>query len=357
MKKRVGVAISGGVDSAVATLLLKKEFEVIGFTMYLGIDRFKDENFLRFKSHTIEDAKKICEKLEIPHYILDLSKELEEMVIKKFISEYLKARTPNPCIECNRFVKFGVFLEKVLSKGCDFFATGHYAKVEKIGNGFLLKKAKDKSRDQTYFLYSISKEKFKHIIFPLANFTKERVRKIAQKYQLPVDLKSQSQDICFIPHRDYRKFISERVKDIKPGSILDLKGNFLGMHKGIVFYTVGQKEGLGINTDKPLYVVNMDAEKNQIIVGEREFLRAKGLIANRINILTSRLPSEAEAKIRYSHQPAKCKVSLENEKLKIIFYEEQEAITPGQSVVLYQKDVVIGGGIIEEVLNEYSERN
>lgn len=344
MKKRVGVAISGGIDSAVAAFLLKKAgFEVVGFTMYLGINNFK--------SHSIEDAKKVCEKLEIPHYVLDLSNELEEIVIKRFINEYLEAKTPNPCVECNRFIKFGVFLERVLSAGCDFFATGHYAKIKKVGDDFLLKKSKDKTRDQTYFLYSIDKEKFKYIIFPLGNFTKERVKKIAQKYKLCENLNSESRDICFVPQGDYRKFILERVKEIKPGPIFDLEGNFLGMHKGIVFYTVGQKEGLGLRTNKPLYVINIDAKKNQIIVGEREFLKAEGLVAGRVNILVKRLPPEAEAKIRYSHKPAKCRVFLENGKLKIIFYEKQEAITPGQSVVLYQKDVVIGGGIIEEVLN------
>jgi len=358
MKKKVMVAMSGGVDSSVASLLLKQAgFEVVGVTMCLGVKAGDSDKPRCCGLEAIEDAKRVCDKLGIPHYVMDFSEDLEEKVIDKFISEYIKGRTPNPCIECNRFLKFDVLLRKALSLGFNYLATGHYAGIEQNNGSFILKKARDKNKDQSYFLYPIKKERLKSILFPLFRFTKAQVRRIAQKAGLAVAAKPESQDICFVAKKDYRKFIEARIKKIKPGPILDLKKRVLGRHKGICFYTIGQREGLGISWRKPLYVISIDVTKNQIIVGERESLKAKSLVAGNLNFLIDELPEEnIFAKIRYGHKPARCKIKLSGNKLKVDFIRGQEAITPGQSVVLYHRDTVLGGGVIEEVVGYEDSR-
>ena len=349
MNKKVLVAMSGGVDSSVAAYLLKNSgYNVTGATMCLGI-KTCDEKVRCCGPEAINDARKVCHRLDIPHYTLDFSKDLEEKVISKFISEYLKGRTPNPCVDCNRFLKFGVLLEKAIVMGFDFLATGHYARIEEINGKILLRKGKDKAKDQSYFLYPIKKERFKSILFPLAELTKEDVREIARKVDLPVATKPQSQDVCFIQD-DYRKFILRRAGNIKPGPIVDLDGNILGEHRGLFFYTVGQREKLGISNSTPLYVVSVDAKRNQVIVGEKKDLQAKGLVASNLNLFVDELPQEIFAKIRYTPRETKCRVSQQGSKAKVIFEEKQEAITPGQSVVFYDNDIVLGGGTIEEVI-------
>ncbi|MCM8771333.1 MAG: tRNA 2-thiouridine(34) synthase MnmA, partial [Candidatus Omnitrophica bacterium] len=268
MVKKVLVAMSGGVDSSVATLLLKETgYDATGVTMCLGV-KSHDGKARCCGPQAIDDAKKVCHKLGIHHYVMDFSKELEEKVVSRFVSEYLKGKTPNPCVDCNRFLKFGLLLRKAIGMGFDFLATGHYAKIEKNNGKLVLKKAKDKSKDQSYFLYPIQKETLNLILFPLAGLTKQEVRQIAKRANLPVADKPQSQDICFIQD-DYRKFILERVSNIKPGPIVDLDGNIRGMHRGLFFYTVGQREKLGISNSTPLYVVSVDGSKNQVIVGEK----------------------------------------------------------------------------------------
>jgi tRNA-specific 2-thiouridylase len=350
MKERVLVAMSGGVDSSISAFLLKeKGYDVYGITMCFGVKDIKDEKPRCCGPQAIEDAKRVCDKLKISHYVMDFSKELEEKVIDNFISQYLKGRTPNPCVECNKFIKFGSLLEKALSLDFNFLATGHYAKIEKSNGNYFLKKARDKKKDQSYFLYPIKKEFLKYILFPLADLTKEEVRELAEKINLSVYNKPQSQDICFIPDRNYRKFLEKRIKT-KPGPILDLRGNILGEHKGIFSYTIGQREGLGISFGEPLYVIEIKPEENQIIVGERKDLRAGGLVTGEINILVENLPKETYAKIRYTSKEAKCYLEKSDGKIKIIFEKEQSAVTPGQSAVLYNKDLVLGGGIIEEVI-------
>jgi len=350
MAKRVLVAMSGGIDSSVAAFLLQQRgFDVAGVTMYLNI---KTSNKKRqcCSEQAIDEAKNVCSTLGISHYVMDFSSELEEKVIAKFISEYLKGRTPNPCIECNRFLKFGLLLKKAKVLGFDFLATGHYAGIEEENGKFVLKKAKDKRKDQSYFLYPIKKETLGSILFPLARLTKEKVRQIARRANLPTTNKPQSQDICFVSQGDYREFIRERVGEIKWGEIVDLKGNICGRHKGIPFYTIGQREKIGLTSKEPLYVVSIDGEKNQIVVGRKENLIAKGLIAGNLNLLVDNLPEDTSAKVRYTHKEGKCKIFLEGEKAKVIFKETQEAITPGQSVVFYTGEIILGGGIIERVI-------
>jgi len=348
--KRVLAAMSGGVDSSVAAFLLKEEgYEVTGVTMCLGV---KEAEGIRCCGRdAIEDARRVCDRLGIPHYVMDFSRDLDEKVIGKFIAEYLRGRTPNPCIDCNRYIKFGTLLEKGIISGFDFIATGHYAKIERDQEGYSLKRPKDRRKDQTYFLYPIEYNKLKSILFPLAPFTKEEVRAMARKADLPVAGKRESQDLCFVTRRDYRTFISERIQGIEPGPIMDIKGNMLGRHKGIVFYTIGQRGGLGISCRVPLYVVSIDGKRNRIIVGEKKDLKAKGLIAGDLNILAGHWPSVVYARIRYRKRETRCEVSFENNKLKVLFDEEQEAITPGQSVVCYHDDRVLGGGVIEGVLD------
>ena len=350
MRKKVLVALSGGVDSSVSAFLLKKEgYDVIGVTMCFGIKTF-DNKVRCCGLSAIEDAKNVCLKIGIPHYVLDFSKYLEEKVISKFVSEYLDGRTPNPCIDCNRFLKFGLLHEKAIAFGCDYLATGHYAKIEKKNGQFFLKKAKDKFKDQSYFLYPIKKEKLKLIIFPLEDLTKEETRKIAYDLDLPVKDKPQSQDICFVKDKNYHNLILEKTKNFIPGDIVDLNGKILGRHKGIFFYTIGQREGLGISSSKPLYVVKIDKKNNQIVVGEKEDLYARGLIASSLNLFVEDFPKEVSAKIRFRHQEARCNVYIKNDNAFVEFFEKQEAITPGQSVVFYKDDFVLGGGVIEEVI-------
>ncbi len=342
--------MSGGVDSSVAASLLKNSsYEVTGITMCFGI-KSNDEKVRCCGPQAVEDAKRVCYRLGIPHYTMDFSKYLEERVISKFVSEYLKGRTPNPCVDCNRFLKFEILLKKALSMGFDFLATGHYAKIEENNGKFILKRATDRVKDQSYFLYPIRKEMLKFILFPLAELTKEKVREIAKGKDLPVANKPQSQDICFVTSGNYREFILQRMGDIRPGDVIDVDGNIRGMHKGICHYTVGQRKGMGISNKYPLYVLSKDVEKNQLNIGPKKNLQASGLIADDLNLLVDNLPREGFAKIRYAHREAKCEIFCQGKRLKVIFKEKQEAITPGQSVVFYDSDIVLGGGVIREAL-------
>lgn len=348
-KKKVLMAMSGGVDSSVSALLLKERgFDVTGITMCLGVKDIEIDRQRCCGPQTIKDAQRVCHKLGIPHLILDSSHDFEEKVIARFIDEYLKGRTPNPCIECNKYIKFDTLIKKAIALGFDYFATGHYAKVENQDGQYLLRRPKDEAKDQTYFLYPIGNNYLRRILFPLATLAKEDVRGIARDANLHIADKPQSQDICFIPGKNYRSFIERRVEKIEPGPIVDLMGERIGQHEGICFYTVGQREGLGISWKEPLYVISIDAEKNQIIVGEKSALKAKGLVAGNLNLFVRDFPKDVFAKIRYAHKEAKCDVSYKDGKLRVLFSNEQESITPGQSVVLYHDDIVLGGGVIEE---------
>ncbi|MFB3924474.1 MAG: tRNA 2-thiouridine(34) synthase MnmA [Syntrophales bacterium] len=350
-KAKVLVAMSGGVDSSVAAFLLKEQgYGIAGVTMCLGVKEAGDEKARCCGADALGDARRVCEKLGISHYVLDYAADIEEKVIGRFIDEYRKGRTPNPCVDCNRHLKFGSLLEKAKFLGFDFLATGHYAWIEKSEGGYVLKRPRDRRKDQTYFLYPIPHDALGSILFPLAPFTKEEVRKIALREKLPVAAKEESQDICFVTQKNYGTFLSQRIGGIRPGPIVDLTGKKLGEHKGIVFYTIGQREGLGISAKSPFYVVSIDVAGNRIVVGGKKDVMAKGLVAGDLNVLVGNWPSQVYGKIRYRKKEARCIAAIKGGKLEVMFEEAQEAITPGQSVVLYDGDIVLGGGVIEEVI-------
>lgn len=353
MKGNVLVAMSGGVDSsAAAWLLTEAGYGVAGITMCLGL-REGDDKTRCCGKEAIDDARRVCDRLKIPHHVVDFASELEKHVIEKFISEYLRGRTPNPCVDCNRFLKFDILLDLARAMGFEYLATGHYARIVGIGGDYHLLKARDESKDQTYFLYPIAAEDLPAILFPLGDMTKSEVRTLARKTGLPVAEKAESQDICFVTNGDYRDFIihERHIPPGESGDIVTRDGKVLGRHRGLLFYTIGQRSGLGISAKTPLYVVDMDVAGNRIIVGHKEDLRSGGLWVGELNLLTAQLPEEADAKIRYRKKPARCRMTIENGRLRMLFSEPQESITPGQAVVLYEGDRVLGGGVIEEVIH------
>lgn len=334
---KVAIGISGGVDSAVSALLLKQEgHDVLGITMKL------------FEYETVDkmliDAKRVCEEVGIKHLVLDLTKEFKEIVIDNFINSYKQGLTPNPCVLCNKHFKFGLLYEKAKELGYDYIATGHYVKI--MNNNLYVC---DNNKDQSYFLYGINKEILDKIIFPLKDFkNKEEIRKIAETHNLSIFDKKDSQEICFIKDDDYVKFLENYLSPTK-GNIIDTNGNILGKHNGLYKYTIGQRKGLGISSEYPLYVMDIDYINNNVIVCKHEELFKSNLVASNVNLLVSELPEECFTKIRSRGVLAPCKVIYQNDKLLVTFKEKQRAITKGQSVVLYKDNICLGGGIIEEV--------
>lgn len=346
MFKKVLLGMSGGVDSSVSALLLKEAgYEVIGVTLNL---------FPCTTCCSYIDVKDVCRKIGIEHFIYDGVEDFEKHVIQDFISEYKQCRTPNPCIECNKYMKFGAMYEKAKELGCDYIATGHYAKIEwddKYKQN-VLKKSKADKKDQSYVVYNLPREMLDKVLFPLGDFTsKDQIRKIAEEHNLSVAHKSDSEDICFIPNKDYKAFL-ENNSDIKAkqGNIVNLKGEKLGIHTGLYKYTIGQRKGLGISNPVPLFVVGYNQAKNELIVGEEKDLYKKELYVTDINLLLAdklEQPLKVNAKIRYAAKEAPATITqVEPNKIKVEFDQPQKSITPGQSVVFYVDDIVLGGGKI-----------
>lgn len=373
---KVVVGMSGGVDSSVAAYLLKEQgYEVIGVTMQIWQDEdvcSMEENGGCCGLSAVEDARRVAAELDIPYYVMNFKQDFKKNVIDYFVSEYLQARTPNPCIACNRYVKWEALLKRSLDIGATYIATGHYASIAKLPNGrFTIKKSVTQSKDQTYALYNLTQHQLSHTLMPVGEYTKDQIRAIAAELKLPVANKPDSQEICFVPDNDYAGFIENYLSDysklvdsslaadhvidgtytgLEQGNFVNTAGEVIGRHKGLVHYTVGQRKGLGIALGQPVFVVELRPETNEVVLGNSEEVFSDRLEAEQLNFMAIEDlegEMEVEAKIRYSHKGAKCIIKKTAEdRVLCIFEEPQRAITPGQAVVFYQGEYVLGGGTI-----------
>lgn len=352
-KERVLIAMSGGVDSSVAALIMKQQgFECIGCTMklYQNEDAGISNKRTCCSLSDTDDARNVAFKLDIPYYVLNFSDDFRSKIIKKFADAYIHGFTPNPCIDCNKYMKFSKLYARARELDCKYIVTGHYARIEHENGRFFLKKALDETKDQSYVLYDMTQEQLKHTLFPLGQLKKNETRSIAEKNGLVTAFKPDSQDICFVPDGNYADVVKLHSDvPIEPGNFVDTHGNVIGHHKGIIYYTIGQRRGIGIPSSEPLYVCGISAKNNTVTVGREKDLYCKEVFTDNFNFISETLktPFRCKAKIRYRHkeQPAVA-IPLENGGIKIIFDEPQRAVTPGQSAVLYDGDIVIGGGII-----------
>jgi tRNA-uridine 2-sulfurtransferase len=363
-KKRVLMAMSGGVDSSVAAaMLVEQGYEVIGVTMNTWTDDIPEE--IHQNQHSgccslaaVEDARAVANKLGIPYYVMNFQGHFAGTVIDYFVEEYARGRTPNPCIACNRYVKFSAFLQKARQLECEYVATGHYAIIgqdEQYPGRHLLGKSTDARKDQTYVLHNLTQDALAHTLFPVGGMEKPKVRELAHKYGLLTADKPDSQEICFVYDNDYGRFLQERVPEaIKPGPMLNTRGEVIGEHKGLPLYTVGQRKGLGLTTPQPMYVVALDPGRNAVIVGEDTETYSVALLASDMNWIALEglgEPIRCMAKIRRMAPEAECMVYPEKGGgIRVVFEEAQRAITPGQSVVLYQDRWVLGGGTIDQAI-------
>ena len=361
-KKKVVVGMSGGVDSSVAAYLLKEQgYDVIGVTMQIWQDeesKIQEENGGCCGLSAVDDARKVAAQIGIPYYVMNFKKDFQEKVIDYFVDEYLHGRTPNPCIACNRYVKWESLLTRSMEIGADYIATGHYARVEQLPNGrYAIRHSATWSKDQTYALYNLTQDQLRRTLMPVGEYEKDQIRKIAKEIGLQIANKPDSQDICFVPDGDYAKFIEKYTgKKTPEGDFVDKEGNYIGRHKGIIHYTIGQRRGLGIPAASRLYVCEISPKTNTVVLGDNADLFSSELEADSVNLISVDSltePKRVTAKIRYRHkeQPATAWQTPDGI-LHVKFDEPQRAITKGQAVVMYDGDEVVGGGVINKIYSQ-----